>query len=474
MELPPGKGGDGGVGGFVPGKWNVITRYSVPAEEEFVRWQDGQVAFTVFDGLANAAEGIYVKGLPGIKDPNKVYGPTNSEGIFLVPKEDLPEDLSRSARTGSASVIHKVDGDDVTEESAPNAYVPTRVHVRIRLLDPDITLDGSFMIFKNLIVERRDGEHDWQRIPSYLEGKIRRIYAFPLSNSNANPASFSTEFSYWFEDQGAIGSIQQPYTSNQFAKIDITSDNNLSKEYIRIFRLRKRTAHYIPPANPKPGSEWVSGDHFFTLVLGKKGSAIDEEMGYYGETPYLDAVIQMAPVQAMPLISGLTASNYRETQSTSSEPNYFDSISGSMNMNTPGLDRDLFFRSRLGRRDITAGNLSYSQYYTERDTGADNLIRFSITFMAGNHNDYAQVNGAQTEFKVLTPRINAHVHLHCTTHHFHSLDQIGYFGFASGGSNPLTNPLIITNESGTYREPFTGWQIVFPNGNAPIPVSYLY
>ena len=335
-------------------------------------------------------------------NPNNEYT-ADKDGIFYVKKEDLPEDKDLSERSGiTASVTYeKSGGVRITDESAPNTYVPNRMFVRLRLAN-DPVIDGSYIRFTSIVVERRTDGGDWKMIPSYLGDLHQDIFAYPLKNYE-NPASY---------DDDAVS-----YTA------DVSNILISSSSAVRVNRLRKRASYFRPVS--VSAIEWDGNDHYFTLVL----------KSYYGENLHLDAVIKMAPVQAMPMIMNVKTFTY--TPPNASLTGFFNRIEGEMDIAGANIDYNLLFKSALKKESKTTGGLSYTYYSPEIETKsvADNskqfIVRFNITGSNMN-NTGNQASIVSPGFNIGTPHIGASVLLECSSPYFFSLNTIGYLRFTTG------------------------------------------
>ena len=509
-------GGETGESGdnitIVRGIANVIPQYVIQVYNEFVRWQDGSVAYMVYDDMGRPASGAQVKGLPGVKNPNKVYT-TGADGVFIIPKEDLPDNLPLAQRRGTAVVTYtNSKGDVVTEKSAPNAYVPNRMLARLNMPAKEINLNLSFIDFSDIIIERSEnGGTTWKQIPSWLGDLTQRIYALRLSD-NTDPASFPatfptvitptpttpiSEFSFWFVD---LASPSPTYpTGFKSMEIDISKSH-----HFRLFRLREAAPHHRHPqataANHLNYYEWRRGGglngtdhHYFTFVLND----------YYGEKPYLNAVIRMAPIQPMPFLSEVVA-HHRVPQGNFND--YFTSITGKIDASkgyrmgvdegTFGFDSNLFFLPALRREDRTAydyyepvvGN-SLSTPGNHPQTGAplpgSGTTVFRVLFAAPggsgqSNNVYGSVKYGGTEnvgewkFEALLPFINASIHMQSDTHYFYPFGQVGTFAAQTPGDPTTLRINRFSSFSAIQRAPFNGWDMFFPSipSNAYINVGY--
>jgi len=430
-------GGDTGQPGgdikIILGKANVIPLYVNQDYNEFVRWEDGAVNYIVYNDIGNPAAGAEVKGMPGIKDPNKVYI-ADANGLFRVPKEDLPDNENVIRRRGTALVTYTNSQNVLIndEVSAPNTYVPDRMYVRLRLQsNPDIS-DGTYMRCSDIVVERETDGGVWQTIPAYLGNLRQHIIAYELADSN-DPTSYRTA-SY---------------------STDIDSINISASNTVRINRLRKRASYYHPVTTSP--LEWDGNDQYFTLVL----------ESYYGEKPQIAAVIKMAPVQAMPIITKVEAYSYSPPVNPG-DVGYFGRVTGEMDIAGANIDYSILFKNTLGTQSLTtSGGSPYTYYYpvTDDRNVIENLSQLRVTFLLTNNfsaYDYAP-SISNPNFSIGTPRIGSSVILTCSSSYFYPLNTIGYLRFASGTDGDFSS-LTIVKRTTTVN----GWQYDFPN----IPVSY--
>jgi len=425
-EIDQPAGGETGQPGedirVVLGKPNVIPQYVSQPYNEFVRWEDGSVGYIVYNDAGEVAPGAIVKGLPGM-DPSKTYT-ADANGFFLIPKEDLPDNESLSSRRGVTTSVTYTNsqGTTVTEASAPNTYVPDRMYVRLRLQTPPV-IDGTYMRFPAIVVERETDGGAWQMIPTYLGNLNQNIYAYSVDDPNA-PASYNAATIY---------------------SADVSTINISTASALRVNRLRK-AATYYHPVTTSP-LEWDGNDHYFTLVLD----------GYYGEKPQTAAVIQMAPIQAMPMITNITAYTY------STEYNFFSKIVGEMDIDVTTIDYSLVFKDVLNAVSTTIGGTSYTYYSPaiEDETTCNDAKQFTVRFnVAGNptNNTTSRSSISDPSFSITPPSLGSSVLLECNTSYFYSLNTIGYLRFGTSGDLRIES-------RGTYL----GWTYSF----ADIPVDYI-
>jgi hypothetical protein len=394
-------GGNTGLPGAdidtIAGVPNVIPRYVSKEHNEFVRVQDGGVDYTVFDDSGNPAVGAKVKGLPGVKDPDKEY--TSGAGGFLfVPKEDLPDVKELANRRGTAQV--KYAGGTGFKESAPT-YVPNRMHVRLRLqVDP--VLDGVYMKFMPIVERKTDGGA-WQTIPNYLsELESQSIFAYEVDKSD--PASYlPTKYKVTYGTDHAATGL------------------NLSKEDIQlnVNRLRKAATYF-----PDPIDKWDGNERYFTLVL----------ESYYGEKPQAPVMVQMAPIQAMPMIKNVST----KTHATDGMNEWFTYIDGEFDIAGAAIDNTLLFQTALDEQSKTIGATVYACYSPVIESNASvygGAKQFIVRFQFTSHNMSNSGNKGSinvSPFHITTPYLGARVVLECDgaggsdAPYFYSLNSIGH------------------------------------------------
>jgi hypothetical protein len=383
---------------IIPGKPNVIPQYVNQSYNEFVRWEDGGAGYIVYDNTGVPAAGAKVKGLPGVKDPDKEYT-ADTEGFFIVPKEDLPENEDISLRRGvTASVTYH--GQATGEVSAPNTYVPNRMYVRLRSQNTPV-INGTNMKFLPVIVERKTDGGAWQAIPSYLGDLRQRVIAYSLDNPN-DPASYNES------------SAKYSVSYNTLSETDF--DISLTTTPLNVHRLRKKAAYY-----PTPEDAWDGQEHYYTLVLDS----------YYGEKPRIDAVIKMAPVQAMPMIKSANAYGYN------TGAGYFGRIEGELDITGTAIDNSLLFKETLKEEPkTTGGGLAYTYYSPEADDPGvyNNAEQFTVRFRTTTNSSYDSSPGISgPQFSLTTPYIESSVILECTSSYFYQLNTVGYLRFGTPG-----------------------------------------
>lgn len=322
----------------IEGVPNVICQYQKQEYNEFVRESDGAVVYKVYTETGLPASNAIVQGLPGI-DPDKIYT-ADINGEFIVPKEDLPLDLPSINRNGSTTSVTytNYDNDVVTEQSAPNTYVPLRVQMRIRLTSAPTISSSAGNIYLSYVIERRiDPNLAWERIPSYLGNLSQPIKVYELSDSS-DPKSFTSTSKLY-------------YNSSQ----NISTTTN-----INVGRLTKRCEYLTLSYQTNSLRLWDEKDHYMALVLDS----------YYGESPNAGVVIKMAPIQLMPLIKNVQAGTYTVSNST------FASIEGVFD--TSDIDYTLLFDNSYSSVN-KSGYVYYEPIITTK-SAADTKLVFSITF----------------------------------------------------------------------------------------------
>ncbi len=185
----PGEPGKPGVEvTVVYGVPNVIAEYSQPEFGEYVRTTDGGVRYTVYDEKGQVAPGAVVKGMPGIA-PEKEYT-ADSEGKFIVPKEDLPEIQAVDARWGKTKSVTIAGG--TPKESAMNTYVPNRIRMRIKLSKYGSYLNYGYQRIYFDIQRKMNPDDEWKQLPTYLPNFVRTLEAYQVRDKE-NPASILTD-----------------------------------------------------------------------------------------------------------------------------------------------------------------------------------------------------------------------------------------------------------------------------------------
>ncbi|MBB3894892.1 collagen-like domain-containing protein [Bacteroides pyogenes] len=271
-----GKDGTSTVIEIVKGKFNVIPQYYNADLNEYVTPVDGSVKFQIYDKEGNKApENSIVRGLPGVTDPNHEFK-TNADGIIIVPRNLLPDNLKDPERRGVTAAV-TING--VTEESANNTYVPNRINTRIRMTEA--TLEGdrgraiganSSWTNANFIYERQvDGA--WSQYPNTLPKPLLQVIQVKDPQKEFNGANIDDSqeiHKTWFRsDQGSYIMIFRPHVLLPDEQTYYASNPN--------HELRKR--------------EWKGTDMYFAL-RGKEN--------FYGETPITDAAVLSPEIQPYP------------------------------------------------------------------------------------------------------------------------------------------------------------------------------
>jgi hypothetical protein len=279
------------------------------------------------------------------------------------------------------------------------------------------------MRFPNVVVEREnDVKGEWTQIPSYLGSLSQRVIAYSLNDPD-DPASYD-EYS-------------EIYSSPDGPLFNISSTFNL-----RINRLRKAADYYTPDY------EWDGKTHYFTVVL----------ESFYGEKPCMNIVMQMAPMQAMPMITDVKAIGYNNDISGE----YFSQITGNMDITGAKIDDTLLFKSELNKfTDNVTGTTFYSP---EVDASAKGVQQFTVAFnVTGNNtnNNASRASMLVPGFTVSRSSLGSSVVLTCTNSYFYPLNTIGYLRFGIPGD---TSTLKIVKRTANPD----GWRYNFPDIN----VSY--
>ncbi|MDR2910800.1 MAG: hypothetical protein LBV47_05500 [Bacteroidales bacterium] len=418
----------------IAGVPNVIPRYVNQLNNEFVRWEDGGVGYTVFDDNSNPAVGAIVKGLPGVKDPNKEYTSVTG-GFLLVPKEDLPDVKPLAERRGTAQVMY---ADESEWKESATTYVPNRIHVKLSLkVDP--VIDGVYMIFSPIVERKTDGG-DWQTIPNYLgELESQSIIAYEVAKSG--PASYLPTTPY----KVTYG------TSHTQTGLNISSDNI----QLNVNRLRKAATYLTDPAD-----KWDGNEHYFTLVLD----------GYYGEQPQAPVVIQMPPVQAMPVITNLTAYVYVSDAVAKN----FRVIDGEFDIGIDGakIDKDLLFNNNFSKQTETVNDVEYACYSPVKDTPEVYNVaeQLTVSFVHTPNEAHNSPRGSMSSpaFRLTTPYLDARVALTCTGSYFYSLNSIGHFRITTPGNVPGDSNTLYIEDSNSYDAVFEDIPVTY-NSVLPNP-----
>ena len=287
-----GKPGEPGKPGeaipIIVGKFNVLAQFVHQEKNEYVSWTDGSVLYIVYDKTSQVAPFAEVKGLPGV-DPNKSYI-ADGEGQFRVPKEDLPKDQSYFKSTA------KVTFDGVSEESAPNTFVPAKVDVRL-IIDSSAVPKVGTTIGVVFIVERRlSSAHKWEPIPSYLGDLGQLIKAYETVDPN--------------------------YMGNTEIRRNISGKPTMS-----LARPIVKNKYLV---NLK--GVWDGRDHIMEFKL----------VSYYGESPICNHKLKLAPVQYVPIVTDLKRGNIIVDAGGDDVMQY---ISGKFHIDDLGIDYNLMFKN---------------------------------------------------------------------------------------------------------------------------------
>lgn len=386
---------------IIPGRANVLAQYSAQEFYEFVRWNDGGVAYIVYNDTSAVSPGAKVKGLPGVKDPSKVYVADN-KGQFIVPKEDLPVDLTEIYRFGSTTEVEyvKSTGKVVKETSAPNTYVPNKMHLKLVVNESNAVYlsNYGYMYVYYQVLRKTDPSKDWERIPSYLGNLTQRILAYELSDST-DPSSYD------------------PSTSKSFATsyVSINSSSTMS-----VTRLRKASPY--APASNSSSLAWDGKDHYFNLVL----------ESYYGESPNANVVIKMPPIQYGPILKNVKAYGYDQSL------NIFSKVTGEFDFGS--IDESLIFKTYLTEKTMTQGTESFRYLYpelTDVESIKDTKI-FTVSFQVSENTADNSANKGSISvpsFVVSTPYLGSSVYVSTYSTHFAEYSYIGSFKFDETSGN---------------------------------------
>ncbi len=249
---------------------NVISQYVSQEHKEFVRWSDGAVVFIVYNEAGEISPLAIVKGLPGLA-PNKEYV-TDTNGEFIIKKEDLPTGRYIEDLTASVEVTYKNSkGVIVTELSAPNTYVPNRITVRLNRSSTSSVRLTNATATTTLRMERNIGVPGakWENIPNYLGGLMQSLKWYELKDKD-----YPTSYDESTLIKTSSYDISRPISTG------------IDKH------------HITPPYMKRPNSmatEWDGEDHFYIAKLDS----------YYGENPVTPLVVQVPPVQYIPTIESI-------------------------------------------------------------------------------------------------------------------------------------------------------------------------
>lgn len=391
-----GKDGTDGEDGqtIIKGKPNVIAEFFNATLEEYVDVTDGSVLFKVYDDKGDPAPNAEVTDIPGI--PGKTYT-ADANGSFTIPKTDLPQDLSETDRTGACTVKYtKSTGVIVTETSAPNSYVPNRIYVRISVTEvpylgwdkPQTSYEWEYSTVNvKLLVERRSGlSGNWEALPIGLGSLDQDIIAYELSDSN-DPLSYS--------------SLSKKLAS---AQLDISKPVE-----IKVNRPTKNVSYLSSSWQDKYLNPWDGNNHYFNVIL----------ESYYGESPEANVIVELAPVQLMPLVKNLKG---KDPQSL-----FLSEITGEFDLSN--IDYNLFFN-----KEYVKSGVKYSPTIMSKEE-ADKVKTLYIVFSKdGNAANNSTNIGtlASPDFKVLVPFYDAGVGFQSRTHLFHGFGWMGNLRNSSG------------------------------------------
>lgn len=393
-----GKDGQDGNDGetIIKGKPNIIAEYYNATLKEYVNVLDGSVLLKVYDDKGDPSPNAVVTDIPGI--PGMTYI-SDSNGSFIILKEDLPKDLPENGRTGECTVKYKKStGDVVTEASAPNTYIPNRMYVRISITQkpylawekPSSALEWEYSTINvKFLVERRSGlSGNWEAIPVALGSLDQAIVAYELSDLN-DPASYNSA------------------SSNIFYKKDL----DISKiGEIKVNRPTKKVAYLSQKWQAEYMNPWDGNNHYFNVVL----------ESYYGEKPHANVVIKQAPVQLMPIGKNLQGKNPSDS--------YISEISGVFD--TSAVDYSLFFE-----KEYTQLGANYYPVLMSKED-ADVTKTFFVVFskdgnVSNNSNNIGTL--ANPEFTLSVPFYDSGVSFQSRTHLFHGFGWMGFLKNKGGG-----------------------------------------
>ncbi len=274
-EPPVDPGKPGIVIEIIEGVANVIAQYVYQDQSEFVRWEDGGVTYIVYNDKGEPAPYAKVKGLPAIA--NKEYV-ADSQGKFIVPKEDLPVGVDMKDRFGVTSEVTYVNskGETLTEESAYNTYVPHKMDVKIEIINTP-RINQNYTLTDIQVFRKVDHTSGWEVIPGYLGDLEQWVYLYELSDPS-DVESF---------DKSSKKMAQQ------LVNISI-------QKTIYVIRPTKQSIYYTPEYQAQALGLWDEQDHYFNIQLDS----------YYGESPHAKASIQQAPIQFCPYIKNVTCKEY--------------------------------------------------------------------------------------------------------------------------------------------------------------------
>lgn len=347
---PGAPGKPGGTIVIQAGVPNVIAQYSLQPKGEFVNSYDGSVSYKVFDKNGNPAANAEVKGLPGIKDETKIYT-TNSEGVFVVPKADLPEIQDSDMRWGKTSYV-KIQGE-APVESAPNTFVPNQIKTRVVVVDPTKTdvkenkpfLDGSHNItFK---VERKLNPDDaWTIMPNYIPGIAEMTFNVFLTNTE-DPKTITTT---------TLGGDFK--RTDEFFKVSVP-------RYVKENRAKFYNGY---------STAWDNSVKYFT---------IKEKTTFYGETALWNGVCEMAPYQSTPLIKSITLKG-KGTSADSED--FFNSAKGELDYSEVDFEK-LYLKEMKFSKEKTTGREKVYPVLMTREQAEKEKAVYAVFFFKSKAGD---------------------------------------------------------------------------------------
>lgn len=329
---------------------NVIVTYSQSEYGEYVRTTDGGVEYTVYGSDGLPAAGAVVTGMPGI-DPSKSYT-SDSQGVFIVPKEDLPEIQDPTERWGTVS---SVTYNGKTEESAKNTYVPNRVHTRL-------VLDGGFIKIDNrynltFLVERKiNPDNDWEVLTNYLPEISKMDFYAALLDDKDDPTSMNATIVF-DESVTRIDNGGYRVRPNRF----VIENKYQEKNEQAIF--------------------WDEKEDY---------CSVKKKTPYYGEEVIWNGTIDLVPIQAAPLLKTLNLVGVRG----SGENTLFDSASGEFDFSDVDFTRMYSYQLTTTEDDKGITRIEPTKYTEEQAKG---LTPSYIYF------DYISTAGAQVSSSIANP-----------------------------------------------------------------------
>ena len=316
-------GADGETIEVIAGVPNVIAQYCDAINGEYVRPTDGGVAYLVYDKYGVLAPNATVKGLPGVKDPSKVYT-ANADGEFIVPREDLPANGTDAVRTGSASVT--IDGETETP-SANNTFVPKSMQVRIVYASVAKIYATLKVAFK---MQRKVGtDGAWEDFPTHLPTEKIKLTALYISDTN-DPQSYKHG-----------NKLTQEFKELKSGGIS-TFELNINRPVLEN-RLDERNG--VP-------YYWDKNCTHLSVKSAAK---------YYGVDYYWDGISLLPPVQIAPFLKSLTLYKI----STAEQP-YFSSIDGEFDYQDINKDHLYNISPVVSKKPCGTQLIDFNKY-----TGAD-------------------------------------------------------------------------------------------------------